>query len=130
MGTVAVENALASSPSEIGDALLAIHEDQWFDRKSARISPAELANHLIGLANAEGGVIVVGLQNGDVQGRPANPKRLSDCRQAPLVFTRPAVPARFRGVPCVNSRGEAYELLVIEVDASDGKPMTSPAAYT
>ena len=119
MGTVAVENALASGPDEIGDALLAISEDQWFDRKSARISPAELANHLIGLANAEGGVIVVGLHGGDVQGRPANPKRLSDWRQAPLDFTRPAVPARFRALPCLNSRGDADELLVIEVDASE-----------
>ncbi len=119
MGTVAVENALASGPEEIGNELLAIHEDQWFDRKSARISPADLAKDLIGLANAEGGVIVIGLHNGDVQGRPANPKRLSDWRQVPLDFTRPAVSARFREVPCVNSRGEADELLIIEVDASE-----------
>jgi len=56
MRTVAVEHALALGPAEIGPALLSIQEDQWFDRKSARISAAELAKHLIGFANAEGGV--------------------------------------------------------------------------
>lgn len=119
MGTVAVENALALGPAEIGRVLLAIREDQWFDRKSARISAAELANHLIGFANAEGGVIVVGLEKGTIQGGPANPGRLNDWRQAPLDFTRPAVPARFRGVACITSAGPHDELLVIEVDPSE-----------
>jgi ATP-dependent DNA helicase RecG len=86
MGSHAVENALALGPAEIGPALLSIHEDQWFDRKSARISAAELANHLVGLANAEGGLIVVGLEKGTVQGRPTNHERLNACRQAPMDF--------------------------------------------
>jgi hypothetical protein len=36
-----------------GPALLALPEDQWFDRKSSRVSAQELANTLIGFANAE-----------------------------------------------------------------------------
>ncbi|MFN8108774.1 MAG: ATP-binding protein [Thermoleophilia bacterium] len=119
MAAVDVENALALGPTEIGPALLSLHEDQWFDRKSARISAADLANHLIGLANAEGGVIVVGLEKGVVQGRPPNPTRLNDWRQAPLDFTRPAVPARFRSVSCLNAHGAEDELVVVEVAASE-----------
>ena len=43
MSTVAVEQALAESPHKRGDALLSIPEDQWFDRKSARVASRQLA---------------------------------------------------------------------------------------
>jgi len=32
-------------------------EDQWFDRKSAKIDPKALANELVAFANAEGGTL-------------------------------------------------------------------------
>jgi ATP-dependent DNA helicase RecG len=54
---VAVERALKLPADQCGDALLETREDQWFDRKSNRISTQDLANSLIGLANADGGVI-------------------------------------------------------------------------
>ena len=50
MSTVAAEQALAQSVERIGPALLQIPEDQWFDRKSARISPKDLADKLVGFA--------------------------------------------------------------------------------
>ncbi len=48
--------------------LLETHEDQWFDRKSARVKPRALADALIGFANAEGGIVAVGLSDGHVEG--------------------------------------------------------------
>jgi hypothetical protein len=44
-----------------GRLLLSVAEDQWFDRKSGRVSSRDLANTLIGLANAEGGLIAIWL---------------------------------------------------------------------
>lgn len=44
-------------------------EGQYFDRKSARIKPADIAKHLIAFANANGGVLVIGIEdNGEVTG--------------------------------------------------------------
>jgi hypothetical protein len=40
MTTIAACGALGEDPAGVGGALLALPEDQWFDRKSARISPA------------------------------------------------------------------------------------------
>ena len=49
----AVERALAAAPEEVGRLLLELPEDQWFDRKSARIQPQKLSEHLVGFGNAE-----------------------------------------------------------------------------
>jgi ATP-dependent DNA helicase RecG len=68
-----VGKALAGAAPAVGAALAAVPEDQWFDRKSARISPRELANVEIGFANADGGVIVIGIHDGVIEGTDASP---------------------------------------------------------
>lgn len=35
-------------------------ENHYFDRKSARIKPVDLARHIVAFANASGGKLVVG----------------------------------------------------------------------
>lgn len=119
MSTVAVEQALAQDPAHRGDSLLGLPEDQWFDRKSARVGPRELADILIGFANSEGGTVVVGLWNGVVEGiTAAGPAKLSRWRQAVIDFTAPPLPHRIRLVDCRNSRGDPDQLLVFEVEVS------------
>lgn len=39
MSTATMDQALAGSPDKLGDVLLGLAEDQWFDRKSARVKP-------------------------------------------------------------------------------------------
>ena len=68
MSNVSVCEAFARQVTERGDALLALDEDQWFDRRSGRVNPHELANDLIAFANANGGTLVVGLHDGRVEG--------------------------------------------------------------
>jgi ATP-dependent DNA helicase RecG len=119
MSTVAAEQALTLEPSERGPALLALREDQWFDRKSSRVTAAELANALIGFANAEGGLVVAGLWNRKVEGVDGAGRRLADWQQAAFDFTVPAVPCRPRLVECVNDAGAQDHLLVIEVETSE-----------
>lgn len=119
MPTVAAEQALALDVVARGHALLDLREDQWFDRKSGRVQPADLANTLIGFANAEGGLVVVGLWNGQIEGVDGAGSRVSEWQQAALDFTMPAVPCRSRLVECLNDRGEPDQLLVIEVETSE-----------
>ncbi len=119
MLTVAVEQALKAPVKERGSRLLAIAEDQWFDRKSKRIAPKDLANDLIGMANADGGMIVVGLWKGAVEGGDDNVERRNAQMQAAIDFAQPPVGVKHRLASCVNSRGGRDRLLVIEVPTSD-----------
>src|SRR5690606_36930685 len=73
----------------------------------------------IGFANAEGGLVIVGLWNGTVEGVDAAGSRVSEWQQAALDFTVPAVPCRPRLIECVNDADQADHLLVIEVETSE-----------
>jgi ATP-dependent DNA helicase RecG len=120
MSTVAAEKALNESPpAEVGAELLGLQEDQWLERKSARIKARDLADTLVGFANADGGIVVVGLHDGVVEGTNGNPKRLNSQMQANIDFCVPPVRARGRMVDCVNDAGEADKLLAIEVSSSE-----------
>lgn len=119
MSTVAAEQALALCMVERGMALLGLREDQWFDRKSSRVAAQDLANVLVGMANAEGGIVAIGLWNGAVEGISNARARLAGWQQAAMDFTVPAVPCRHRLVACVNQDGADDELLIIEVETSE-----------
>lgn len=115
MSTVPAEKALNRPAPEVGADLLNLNEDQWLERKSARISARDLADCLIGFANADGGLVVVGLHDGKVEGVDSNPQRLNDQMQANIDFCVPPVRTKGRLVDCINAAGEADRLLVIEV---------------
>lgn len=120
MATGAVERALGGRPESRGSKLLGLPEDQWFDRKSARVDARDLAHTLIAFANAEGGTVVVGLWNGVVEGiTAAGPARLARWQQAAIDFTVPPVPHEARLIECRNSRGEQDQLLAVEVMVSE-----------
>jgi ATP-dependent DNA helicase RecG len=119
MSTVAVEQALKAPVKERGSRLLAIAEDQWFDRKSKRVAPKDLANDLIGMANADGGMIVVGLWKGAVEGGDDSVERRNAQMQAAIDFAQPPVGVKHRLALCVNAKGARDHLLVIEVPTSD-----------
>lgn len=60
-------------------------EDHWFDRKSFRIKPDALADAMIGFANADGGTLLVGVeQDGTIGGTDRDPSHLNALLQAAL----------------------------------------------
>lgn len=119
MSFVETERALKAQPHERGAELLNLDEDQWFDRKSARIDARQVANLLVGFANAEGGILVIGLWDGQVEGTDSMKGKVSSWQQAALDFTEPKVPCRTHLVECLNDRGNPDHLFVIEVQTSD-----------
>lgn len=114
-----VEAALSLPLKERAKAILGIPEDQWFERKSIRTKPRQLAEPLSAFANAEGGTIVVGVWNGRVEGIRHHSNATNSMRQAPLDFTKPPVRARFEEISVLNDSGETDELLVIRVSPGD-----------
>ncbi|MDQ3767737.1 MAG: putative DNA binding domain-containing protein [Actinomycetota bacterium] len=119
MSNIEVGQALAGPIEDRGPVLLSITENQWFERKDSRVSPLSLANTEVGLANADGGVIIVGLSGGVVQGTDAEPEHRNELMQAAIDFTEPAVRAHNTLVPCLNQVGEVDQLLVIEIEPSE-----------
>lgn len=65
MSTNGIDRILALPVDERAPGIVETSEDQWFERKSIRIAPKDLAVPLVALANAEGGTVVVGAHRGD-----------------------------------------------------------------
>ena len=116
MSTVLVENALQLPPEQIGEALLELPESQWFERKSGRVTAKKAAETVIAFANAEGGVLVIGVSNGVVDG--VTPKLLNDLQQLALDHTEPAVPTRVDVLEALND-GARHHVVVIRVAVGD-----------
>jgi ATP-dependent DNA helicase RecG len=119
LGTIAAESALNAPSEEVGRELARIPEDQWLERKSARIAPRDLANTLIGFANADGGIVVIGLSDGEVEGTNGSLERRNAQFQANVDFCSPPVRAKPQLVRCVDRDGDPNELLVFEVEPGD-----------
>lgn len=112
MNTSAVDQVLASGEG-VSPRLAALPESQWFERKSGRVKARDLANALVGMANAEGGDIVIGLHDGQLDA-PSH-KQKNALRQAAHDFTSPTVRARVEEVEV----GLEETLLVIRVVPGD-----------
>jgi hypothetical protein len=102
-----------------GPALLALPEDQWFDRKSSRVSARDLADAMIALPMPRAGSSSSVFWNGRVEGVSGNQaSHLAAWQQAALDFTVPAVPCRSRLVDCIDDTGTPSRLDVFDVETS------------
>ncbi|WP_257181182.1 RNA-binding domain-containing protein [Corynebacterium cystitidis] len=88
-------------------------EDQWYERKSFRIKPRDLAKTIVGFANAEGGTIAVGIREGNFEGKPSA-KQENDLRQTTFDHTDPTVVVDIREEEVA---GQTLLLFVIEPSA-------------
>ena len=79
------------------ETLLTRDEDQWFDRKSFRIKPKDLAKTIVAFANAEGGTIAVGITDRKFDGMPST-KQDNELRQATFDHTDPTVRVKIETV--------------------------------
>lgn len=65
-------------------------EDQLYDRKSARKDPKGLSNHIVAFANADGGTLVIGIEdNGDITGINDYTKMSTRFCASPLTSANP-----------------------------------------
>lgn len=120
MSTVAVTQALARSVAERGKALAVVDEDQWFDRKSSRVNARSLAELFVAFANAEGGIAVVGIWNGKVEGTDLRSAgQQNEWRQVGVDQIVPPLAPRAKRYECVTDSGRRDHLLVFEVQASE-----------
>lgn len=121
-----MEALLLESPDN-PSSLVSIPEDQWFERKSGRVSGKDLAIALSALANAEGGVVVVGVHGGSVEG--VEPRRANDLRQASIDFVAPPVRVRCRDLTIDGGSGARSVMLFSVEPGEQVHEMTNGDVY-
>ncbi len=99
-------------PSQRVLALRTARENQWFDRKSAKISARSLADTLVGFANAEGGLVVVGLSASEPEDACADGAAVNSWRQAGIDYAQPPVRTEVRELEWVEGERSGRFLLV------------------
>lgn len=97
-------------------------ENQYFDRKSARLNPKETARHICAFANASGGKLVIGIEDsGDITGFKRNGARnIEEFEQGALMGCEPVPEVHPVRVQVVNSHGEDDCILVLDIGPSSG----------
>lgn len=119
MSTNETDRALGAPIQERATMLLAQPEDQWYERKSIRIAPKDLAKTLCAMANAEGGTVAIGLSSGKVEGTRGQSKEVSALRQASMDHTSPPVRVHFDQLGCIDSDGHPNTLLIARVQPGE-----------
>lgn len=102
------------------DVLSFTSENHYFDRKSARIKPEDLARTIIAFSNAAGGKLVVGVENdGTVSGfKCRNAQNVERFEQCPIADCTPAPDVACVRMAVVNSAGEDDIVLVMDIEPS------------
>ena len=97
------------------------HENKYFDRKSAKIKPSDLAPLISGFANADGGTIVIGISDTQHTLEGINKfgeDRINDFINAPRDCCKPMPRWKEEFVDIVNENGEADRLLLLHIEES------------
>ncbi len=96
-------------------------ENQFFDRKSARIKPLDILKHLVAFANAEGGQLVIGIEDdGKITGFDYEAAHnIDEYRNIFLTELRETpISPRFDILEVENNQNKNDNILVISVDVS------------
>lgn len=95
-------------------------EDQTFDCKSILIAPKALAVPIVAMANADGGVITIGVsdQTRMVEGINGKEEQLNELLHVPFDFCNLSVRVRCEYMPCIDHEGKDNRILLMHIPAS------------
>lgn len=95
-------------------------EGQTFDCKSIHIEPKALANTIVAMANADGGMIAVGISDKTrrIEGVNQDKTHLNEILRTPFDFCVPTISVTTEFMPCQDSEGNDNHILIIHVPAS------------
>lgn len=95
-------------------------ESQTFDCKSIQIEPKALAVPIVAFANADGGVIAIGVSDKTrkIEGVDQHTEKLNELLRVPLDFCNPSVPITTDLVSCTDKDGNDNHILLMYIPAS------------
>lgn len=102
------------------DDIRQMEEGQTFDCKSFLIEPKALATTIVAMANADGGMIAIGISDKQriIEGVDQNKKHLNDILRTPFDFCTPTVTVSTEYIPCMDANGNDNRILLMFVPAS------------
>ena len=100
--------------------ILSRKEGQTFDCKSIQVDPKALAVPIVAFANADGGLIAIGISDKTrrVEGIDQCPDKLNDLLRVPFDFCNPSVPVSCSYVSCTDQNGNPNRVLLMDIPAS------------
>ena len=95
-------------------------EDQTFDCKSIQIEPKALAIPIVAFANADGGVIAIGVsdKSRNIEGVNQYIEKLNELLRVPFDFCNPSISVTCSYVPCTDKDGNENRILLMQIPAS------------
>ena len=95
-------------------------EDQTFDCKSIQIDPKALAIPIVAFANADGGVIAIGVSDKSrkIEGINQHIDKLNELLRVPFDFCNPSISVTYTHVPCTDKDGNENRILLMHIPAS------------
>jgi len=95
-------------------------EGQTFDCKSIQIEPKALAIPIVAFANADGGVIAIGVsgKTRKIEGVNQYSAKLNELLRVPFDFCNPSVSVTCTYMPCTDKDGNENRILLMHIPAS------------
>lgn len=102
------------------DEIITRKEDQTFDCKSIQIEPKALSVPIVAMANADGGIIAIGVSDKTrrIEGINQHTQKLNELLCVPMDFCIPSVKVRYSYLPVTDSEGNENRILLMQVPAS------------
>ena len=95
-------------------------EGQTFDLKSIQIDPKALAIPIVAMANADGGMLAIGISDKTrkIEGVNQHTAKLNELLRVPFDFCNPTIPVTCRYMECTNDEGNPDRILLMDIPAS------------
>ena len=95
-------------------------EGQTFDLKSIQIDPKALAIPIVAMANADGGMLAIGISDKTrkIEGVNQYTAKLNELLRVPFDFCNPSIPVSCRYMDCIDNDGIPNRILLMDIPAS------------
>lgn len=102
------------------EEILALKENQTYDKKSISIESKSLAKTLVAFANADGGTIAIGItdKTAKIEGVDFETEKVNDLLRVPFDYCSPSIRVGIEYVPCIDEKGRENHILLMNVEAS------------
>ena len=98
-----------------------VPENKYFDRKSAAIKPSDLAKHISGFANADGGVIAIGIEDKSKEITGINAygeEKINAFLNVPRLHCKPMPDYKEEFINVINNQGNQDRILLLHITES------------
>ena len=95
-------------------------EGQTFDLKSIQIDPKALAIPIVAMANADGGLLAIGISDKTrrIEGVNQYTEKLNELLRVPFDFCIPSIPVKCSYMDCTDQHGNENRILLMDIPAS------------